>query len=158
MVEISKYVPVGSDKVIRIGSATMYGEEAKEIKFEDRDFLLPGEEYISSSGESDKGSSYATAYAAGLAALVLYFLRAHEALEDNSYEKGKAKERLKQAASMVGMKKIFKVLSNKSAKDRIPEQGFFMRPHLTFTGSFGADKSEKIGYLRSLANKILPLD
>ena len=158
MTEITKYIPVGSNKVIRIGSATMYGEEAKEIKLEDRDFLLPGEEYTSSSGESDKGSSYATAYAAGLGALVLYSLRAHKALEDSEYEKRRAAKRLERAASMDGMRKIFKVLSNKGVKDRIPEQGFFMRPYLVFGSSFGVDAAERIGYLRQLGTKILPLD
>ncbi|GFP59290.1 hypothetical protein TASIC1_0012029300 [Trichoderma asperellum] len=166
--EIIKYLPVGNEKVIRIGSATMFGEEAKEIIFADRDFLLPGEEIQIPGGESDKGSSFATAYAAGLGALVLYCLRAHKALEDSYSEKNdplgsgydyrRTAERLKEAATTGGIRKIFKVLSGQNAKDEIPKKGFFVRPYLALDNTFGTTKQDKILYLRNLGHKILPLD
>ncbi|KAH8122254.1 hypothetical protein FP744_10006148 [Trichoderma asperellum] len=166
--EIIKYLPVGNEKVIRIGSATMFGEEAKEIIFADRDFLLPGEEIQIPGGESDKGSSFATAYAAGLGALVLYCLRAHKALEDSYSEKNDplgsgydyrhTAERLKEAATTGGIRKIFKVLSGQNAKDEIPKKGFFVRPYLALDNTFGTTKQDKILYLRNLGHKILPLD
>lgn len=166
--EISRYLPIGNEKIIRIGSATMYGEETKDIIFAERDFLLPGDEIKTPTGESDKGSSYATAYAAGLAGLFLYCLRAHKNLEELysetkisfalESEVSKATKRAKEAETMGGMRKIFKVLSKKGAKDEIPKKGFFMRPYLAFNNEFGADAGSKIAYLRSLGDKILPLD
>ncbi|KAF4448952.1 Subtilisin-like protein [Fusarium austroafricanum] len=165
--EIADYVPVGNQGVIRIGSANIWGEEAQEIKFASRHFLLPGEEIP---GESDKGSSFATAYAAGLAGLMLYFLRAHEALEkqyldDDSLLALQGQElydtiskRIQMAGTIEGMKTIFKVLSGKNATDDIDLKGFFVRPYLPLGKKFGGDESQRINRCRDIARKILPID
>jgi hypothetical protein len=164
---IAEYVPVGVESLIRIGSATMFGEEAKEILFAKRDFLLPGEEIKNAKGETDQGSSYATAYAAGLAALMLYCLRAHKALEDSynendhplglSYDDQDLIMRLAKARTMDGMRMILKVLSGRNATDDIPAKGFFVRPYMALEPNFGKDKGENISYLRKLGPKILPV-
>ncbi|KAL7782520.1 hypothetical protein V8C37DRAFT_103533 [Trichoderma ceciliae] len=166
--EIAKYVPVADKNVIRIGSATMFGEEAKEIILAPRDFLLPGEEIKTPSGETDKGSSYATAYAAGLAALVLYCLRAHKKLEDSrdkenhplklSYEDTNTTKRLAEAATMNGMRKIFKVLSKQNANAEIPPSGFFVRPYLALNSDFRSNDIKKIEFLRNLGPQLLPAE
>jgi hypothetical protein len=167
--KIADYVPVGVNRLIRIGSATMFGEEAKEIVFAERDFLLPGEEIKNAKGETDKGSSYATAYAAGLAALMLYCLRAHKELEDSynnsdhphplgqSYDDQYLIKRLEKARTMDGMRMILKVLSGRNATDEIPRKGFFVRPFPSLETNFGKDKADIISYLRWLGPKILPV-
>ncbi|KAL7948565.1 peptidase S8/S53 domain-containing protein [Trichoderma barbatum] len=73
-VQRSDLAPIGLDEVIRIGSATVHGEGVPENRFGEAEFLFPGEENTEG-GEVVKGSSYATAYACGLAAAVLLTIR-----------------------------------------------------------------------------------
>lgn len=80
--ETSQYAPVGCSGVIKIGSATIYGQRLEQNRYANPDFLLPGEELMTPAGEVVSGCSFSTAYASGLAALVLYCLRAHMKLED----------------------------------------------------------------------------
>lgn len=165
---INEYTPVGEKDIIRIGSATMYGEESKENIFVPRDFNLPGVEIETTTGERDKGSSYATAYAAGLAALVLQCLRTHRALEEqlneeetalaHNYDGETLNSRTEEAATMDGMRKIFKVLSNHPANDDIPQKGLFIRPYLVLKNDFAVDEGKRMKLLREISPKILPKD
>ncbi|KAH8743654.1 hypothetical protein BGZ57DRAFT_808682 [Hyaloscypha finlandica] len=169
--EITDYLPVGFPNIIKIGSSTVEGEEDKEIIWAKRDFLLPGVEISESIKELDRGSSYATAYAAGLAALILYYLRTHKALEDfcidsedseDQLAKGHPNKytnaRLEQAKTMDGMRKIFKFLSGKNANDKIGDKGFFVRPYLKLGSSFIFDDEQTLGYMRDLNPQMLPTD
>lgn len=113
----STYAPVDIQGVIAISSATVYGRMAEENIFANPEFLLPGEDLpVEGMNKPVSGSSYATAYAAGLAALVLYFLEMHLKLErsDEEVVHGKVKtleSRLENARTTDGMRAIFRALS-----------------------------------------------
>ncbi|KAF2010508.1 hypothetical protein BU24DRAFT_496494 [Aaosphaeria arxii CBS 175.79] len=166
---ILEYLPVGHEKsgVIKIGSTNRFGAEAPENILAKRDFLLPGEEIEISPGEKEYGSSYATAFAAGLAALMLYCLKVHQALEED-YNDRKSPlalnlsnedlvKRVKEARTLEGMKSILKVLSVKSATAQIPDKGFFLRPSVVLGKRFGDNDGQQISKLREICSKILPL-
>ncbi|KAK1762667.1 hypothetical protein QBC33DRAFT_623567 [Phialemonium atrogriseum] len=98
--------------------------------FSEPGFLLPGVEIRVPGGKEVGGSSFSTAYVAGLAAVMLCFLRAHLELRGEKLER---QRRLEFAKSIDGMKTIFKLLGRKDASDRT-EGGLFPRPHLKFEG------------------------
>ena len=133
-VALHRFVPVGMPGVIKISSATLDGAVSVENIHTKSDFLLPGEGYRSSTGETLRGSSFATAYAAGLAALVLYTMKAYTLLRDdvNADDADKA---LAIASKGEGMQSIFRVLAQRGAEEK-GESGLFVRPSLTFGDAF----------------------
>ncbi|KAJ0306121.1 hypothetical protein Brms1b_010534 [Colletotrichum noveboracense] len=138
-VKAEDFAPLGLNKeVIRIGAATIYGEGARENLDAKLDFLLPGEKLPSSTGKLVSGSSYATAYASGLAAMILYCIKAFEAIHDTD-EDDDILEAWKKAKTFDGMKRIFKTLSGKSSIYD-PDGRLFVRPYHIFGQDF--DKSE----------------
>ena len=157
----SQYAPVGLPGVIKIGSATIWGQKTKENVFADPHFLLPGEELPTSTGKIASGSSFSTAYASGLAGLVLYCLKAHMELEDPYAMKGEWEpdddrtKRLIRAKSVSGMTAIFKVLGGKNADNKI-EGGCFIRPYLTLQGNFEDSQEQKLKTVRDIVTEILP--
>ena len=152
----NEYAPVGIEGVIRIGSATKYGESSKENVLAKFDFLLPGEDIQTDTGDIVRGSSYATAYAAGLAAMVLYCVKAHRMLNDFSDGDHMAKA-LDIAKDVDGMKKIFKRLSRTSSDD-VAKEGAFIQPYFTFGQDFEEQEEAKKTNLNSIMNAILPID
>jgi hypothetical protein len=74
-IERHPVAPAGLPGVIKIGSATICGKVSRNLTHAHPDFILPGEEIHVSTGETARGSSLATAFAAGLAAVVLYCLK-----------------------------------------------------------------------------------
>jgi hypothetical protein len=151
-----EYAPVGIDGVIKIGSATKYGEAAKDNILTKFDFLLPGIDLPTDTGETVSGSSYATAYAAGLAAMVLYCVKAHKVL--NEFTEGdQMTKALDIAKDVDGMKKIFKRLSRTSSDD-VAKEGAFIQPYFTFGQDFEDQEEAKKASLNSIVNAILPID
>jgi len=120
-IETKDYAPVGLSNVIRICSSNNYGAITERNLYAEYDFLLPGEQLtVPGSNKIVSGSSFSTAYAAGLSALVLCCLRARVKLDDGETdENGKsvAKLRLVKARSCAGMRTIFKILSGRNADD-----------------------------------------
>lgn len=156
--ETSQYAPVGLSGVIKIGSATIHGQKSPENRFADPDFLLPGEELTTPEGEKVRGSSFSTAYASGLAALILCCLRAHLELKNPYITNGALDpddddktKRLKKAMTVEGMKTIFKVLSHDEIKGRV-----FVRPYITFGDSFEDSEEGKRKAMQRIVKEILP--
>ncbi|GLA44484.1 hypothetical protein AnigIFM63309_003392 [Aspergillus niger] len=123
---------IGLDNVIKICSATDYGAITQENLHTRPDFLLPGEnvEGVWNGVPTVRGSSFATAYAAGLAALVLYTLQVNkifseEDAEDDFEEPKLALEIVKRHQ---GMRKVFRILAKKDAED-ITARNCFVRPN-----------------------------
>lgn len=156
--DTSHYAPVGLSGVIKIGSATIYGQQSPENRFAYPDFLLPGEEITTPEGKKVRGSSFSTAYASGLAALILCCLRAHMELK-NPYIRNEVPDpddddktkRLKKAMTVEGMKTIFKVLSHDEVKGRV-----FVRPYITFGDSFEDSEEGKQKAMQRIVKEILP--
>lgn len=151
------YAPVGLRGVIKIGSATPYGQASKENEFANSDFTLPDEE-ITMEGKGVHGSSFSTAYASGLAALILCCLKAHKELKhpftadeapDPNY--GEKTKRLEKAMTFEGMREIFKVLSHDEVKGRN-----FLRPYITFGDKFDDSEEGKYNAMQRIASEILP--
>ncbi|GCB24990.1 hypothetical protein AAWM_07875 [Aspergillus awamori] len=123
---------IGPDNVIKICSATDYGAITQENLHTRPDFLLPGEnvEGVWNGVPTVRGSQFATAYAAGLAALVLYTLQANkifseEDAEDDFEESKLALEIVKRHQ---GMRKVFRILAKKDVED-ITARNCFIRPN-----------------------------
>ncbi|KXH30267.1 hypothetical protein CSIM01_12622 [Colletotrichum simmondsii] len=152
--QISKFLPVGMDGVIKIGAATLHGESSAENIHSRPDFLLPGESLSSHTGEIVRGSSYATAYASGLAAIVLYCVKAHQELgeftEDDEHHKA-----WDMAKTMKGMRIILNRLSQKDPEYR-SDRGAFVRPYLTFGQEFRDSQDDKRRILRDIVTEVLP--
>jgi hypothetical protein len=123
MTNWENYLPLSLNQVIRIGSATKWGEKAQHSKSGLADYLFPGEDIPSKiKGGSNEGtiggSSVATAYAAGLAGFIIYTVRAMNMLEPElpqSY-KGVASD----AMTRKGIERAFRTLGGdmRSSKPR----------------------------------------
>lgn len=137
-IETDQFASVGIDEVIKIGVATVYGESSSENLHARTDFLLPGENLLSSSGEIVRGGSYATAYACGLAAIVLYCLKALQELEGGD----EVAKTWKKAKTEDGMKVIFGRLSKRNPEDQ-SERGVIVRPYLMFGQEFDYSQDGK---------------
>lgn len=150
--------PVGLDNVIKISSATEAGNVVDDNVHQHSDFLLPGDDIENSLGETVRGSSFATAYAAGLAALVLYSFRVLDAslpVDDNL-----ARTALRVAKSPKGMKGIFGKLAPETGRDRAgggskSNIGRFIRPANILRAP--ADPSmNSVAHLRNIVNNLVP--
>jgi hypothetical protein len=156
--DIGAYLPVGDGAVIRIGSATIWGEPSKETLYSKPHFVLPGEKiHLPSIKEPVDGSSFATAYAAGVAALFLYCLRAHMKMEDpyvlpdEGIPQDNRAKRLLKAKTPKGMKSIFSVLSRFDNKE-----GKFVRPYNVFPAEFEDSQDARLTIIRDINSFILP--
>lgn len=159
--KMHEYAPVGLAGVIKICSANVHGQQSPQNIFANADFYLPGEDLKSQKGETVSGSSFSTAYATGLAALILYCLRLHIELqpphskESVSNSDDEKTIRLNVAKTVDGMKKIFKVLSEMHA-DGETKQGFFVRPSTIFGETFDDSEQGKLNTIRDIAETLLP--
>jgi hypothetical protein len=115
---LTDYLPVSSsDSVIRIGSQTSRGHQTDFSQQKSADFLFPGSNVplpvpgsTTGATEDVSGSSIATAFAAGLAGLILYIMRVHASSKDGEDERKECDERLLEARKKSGMARIFKAL------------------------------------------------
>ncbi|UKZ82548.1 hypothetical protein TrVFT333_010337 [Trichoderma virens FT-333] len=156
-IQMSDLAPIGLKKVIRIGSATVHGEGMPENLFAEADFLLPGEESTVRGGVI-KGSSYATAYASGLAAAVLLTIKllkkysgdeTHDEI-DRAYNIACTKE---------GMKGIFKRLSADDSTNQT--MNAYVRPYLVLgqkASDFNDSDTGKQQTLKKITQKFLLRD
>ncbi|KAI0437936.1 hypothetical protein F4803DRAFT_536878 [Xylaria telfairii] len=145
--------PAGLPNVIKIGSATTYGKAEGKVAHTKPDFILPGEDAEVSPDQTAQGSSFATAFAAGLAAVVLYCLKI-QCVVDSNAQREKA---LRMARTSSGMKRIFNALSShKNDKDGM---GHFVEPYMTFRAQdIGPSWDERLEAINRIANEILPTD
>lgn len=164
-VQIDRLAPVGLDGVIRIGSATAHGERTSDNLFADLDFLFPGEERLVD-GEFERGSSYATAYASGLAAMILLTVKAYGRLatakangvltkleKDEDFQKA-----LLYTRTADGMREIFKRLSLGDAESQ-KRTGFYVGPYQALgreSSHFNMSDDGQIKTLQRIVKKILP--
>ncbi|KAK3291439.1 uncharacterized protein B0H64DRAFT_366705 [Chaetomium fimeti] len=152
-IETHPVAPAGLPGVIKIGSATIYGEVSRNLTHAHPDFILPGEEIDVSPGEKAKGSSLATAFASGLAAVVLYCLKLQCALAPDDAQRAKA---LRVAKTPAGLKKIFNALSaHKNDDDGV---GNFVQPYHTFGQEIPPSWEERVKYINEIVGEILPAD
>lgn len=153
-VETIQVSPVGLGGVLRIGSATIPARRPTRTSTRSPGSSSPARTYgCPRVSELAKGSSFATAYAAGLAALVLYCLRAHGELTRNNPEE--AERALAVARMTPGMVAIFNVLSKKHADDRT-NKGAFVQPYHVFGDEFGNSEQEQEETLERTVDEILP--
>ncbi|KAI1126077.1 hypothetical protein F5Y10DRAFT_294016 [Nemania abortiva] len=112
------WYPVSLNEVIRIGSATKWGEKAEPNRRGHACYLFPGEDIPlrappgpNTDGGQDEmasGSSLATAFAAGLAGLIIYASRASQHLDPDYAPKGSTK-----LIHRDGIEQAFKYLGGK---------------------------------------------
>lgn len=148
--------PVGLDGVIKISSATKAGNVVEDNLHQHSDFLLPGDDIENSRGELVRGSSFATAYAAGLAALVLSSFRVLDDSLDN--EDDIARIALLVAKSPVGMKGIFDNLAPGTRRESggaSGNVGRFVRPSQVLYMRT-SDDDPNPSFLRDIANNLVP--
>ncbi|KAJ3547139.1 hypothetical protein NM208_g1666 [Fusarium decemcellulare] len=145
----TQFAPVGLDNVIRIASATTYGETSKDNIHATIDFLLPGEDLEIKPGNIVCGSSYATAYAAGLAAVVLYCIKASQQINGED----KQDKLLALAKTKQGMSNIFCYLGQKQPRDKT-DAGIFLMPYHKLKGDFYTEPKEEI--LENILGEIMP--
>lgn len=151
--ETHSFVPVGLPGVIKIGSATAFGELARENLFEQADYIFPGEAKLSTKDEIGRGSSFATAYAAGLAAMVQYCVWALKMLSDDDEKENE--KFLQVCRSTDGMRTIFDNMSTKTSNDK-NEQNRFVQPYRTFQADSAVSHAEHRHILKNIVNEILP--
>jgi len=129
------YWPLKLYHVIRIGSATKWGEKADHSKKTWSDYLFPGQEIprrnLNSENETVSGSSLATAYAAGLAALIIYTARALPCLDPTLSQRDK--EKLANSAKREGIEKAFRTLGGKPNVTK--PQDLFVHPVKHFSNN-----------------------
>ncbi|KAL7939080.1 hypothetical protein V8C35DRAFT_285649 [Trichoderma chlorosporum] len=139
MTIIDDLLPTSYNEIIRIGSATKWGKKSESNKQGDAHYLFPGQEIPikNSEGENEmvSGSSVATAFAAGLAALIIYAARAliciDETLNDNE------KQCLRAVASRKGIEQVFKLLGGKP--DDTSPQDIYVGLGKYFAGDLSPD-------------------
>ena len=159
------YAPAGLPGVIGIASETICGEPSKD-NLEDTQrnpkFFLPGKELEISAGYLASGSSFSTAYASGLAALVLYCLRAHKDLEDDDLDDERRK-RLKTAETSDGMTKICRSFTQNPADNSYQNNNYqkspFVRPY-TILGNKNFELLDHVkrNTMQDIATQLLPIN
>ncbi|RMJ17997.1 hypothetical protein CDV36_002316 [Fusarium kuroshium] len=162
MTSIKNWLPVNLNQVIKVGSATKWGDKAEFSKRKSANYLFPGQDIplpstIGSAGGNEKevasGSSLATAFAAGLAGLIIYTGRAlsclHSGLSTNE------KEHLNTIATHPSIERVFRSLAGKpntvSAVDIFVELG----SHFPKDPDREADEGGKAQVLWSFFTKVL---
>ncbi|KAF9771633.1 hypothetical protein IL306_010721 [Fusarium sp. DS 682] len=147
------FAPVGLDNVIRIASATTFGTASQENTHNEIDFLLPGENLEDQAKKIVSGSSYATAYAAGLAGIVLCCIKLYQHLD----KKCPDVDLLKLARSRQGMSNIFCHLGQREPEGK-DENGIFLMPSRTFDMDFeNHRRGDEVAILEDLMSSLFLL-
>lgn len=154
--DASSRSPVGLDGVIKISSATRGGNVVEDNVHQFSEFLLPGQDIESSRRELVRGSSFATAYAAGLAALILYSFRVLDAFLYD--EDDLARKALRVAKSPAGMRGIFDRLAPETGREAggiNSNIGRFVRPFGVLYTQDNPNVSD-LAHLRNTVNNLVP--
>jgi hypothetical protein len=152
----STFYPVDLPEVIKIGSATKYGTASGKNLIGNADYIFPGVE-IPIGDSTENGSSIATAFASGLAALLLYCMEAHLYSIENVVSQSTKEARLNKAKERGGMKRMFNILSGKEAHEAKPTD-FYVRPSNYLPPTIGDKRDEKASALRTFVEKLVPPD
>ncbi|KAF3942326.1 hypothetical protein ABW19_dt0206996 [Dactylella cylindrospora] len=165
-----KYYPFDLDGVFKIGSAAENGGPSAKVPRETANFLLPGEGIEVIKGKIEDGNSYSTAFAAGLAGLVLYILRMDYTLKKISERKkqqdadpnatievtpveGIAQLRAEVATTREGMEAIFENLHGKNITEKMKEHSLIPGDILKFGDKFSPGSPD---VLSAIASELLP--
>ncbi|KAF2105899.1 hypothetical protein BDV96DRAFT_638522 [Lophiotrema nucula] len=116
---IADFFPLNMSKeVIRIGSATKWEDKADTTRAGHAHYLFPGRDIPFTDPEGDlknaSGSSLATAYASGLAGLIIYAARALPLVDHDLSEK--ERKDLNEVVKREGVERIFKLLAGSPNK------------------------------------------
>ena len=157
--DASSRSPVGLDGVIKISSATRAGHVVDDNLHQLSQFLLPGRDIENSRHELVRGSSFATASAAGLAALLLNSFRVLAAFRYDDDDL--ARKALRVAKSPAGMKGIFDRLAPETGREAggiNSNIGRFVRPSVVLYAPDTLNMSEegKVVRLRDIVNNLVP--
>ncbi|KAF6821779.1 hypothetical protein CMUS01_11342 [Colletotrichum musicola] len=166
MTMLSEWYPVSLPEVIRVGSATKWGEKAESSKRRSAHYLFPGKDIplpatADGSGDGDgevevvSGSSLATAFAAGLAGLIIYTSRALSCLDGTL--SATEIQRLGTANTRVGMERIFKVLGGKPNETQAVDLFVELGSHFSRNPEREAEENGKNQFLRSFLTRLLLL-
>ncbi len=109
--DVKDLFPTSCTDVIRIGSATKWGDKAPHTKRGSAHYLFPGHDITNTDGLSMNGSSFATAFAAGLAGLIIFTMRALPCIDPSMSDN--EKQTLRKATRPM-MEQAFKILGGKS--------------------------------------------
>ncbi|KAH8705328.1 hypothetical protein BGW36DRAFT_421890 [Talaromyces proteolyticus] len=149
------YYPCGLADVFKIGSETKWGDKAANSLI-GADFILPGDNIGVGGMHKISGSSIATAFAVGLAGLMLFTLAAYRDPKYSEYQDNddtKRDELLKNARIKEGMNKIFNILSGNRQGIKNPDLW------LSLDDKFPdeVDKTDPGPYVRDFVRGIFPM-
>jgi hypothetical protein len=112
--DVANFYPVGMKEVFKIGSAKKWGANADFSVAGTAEYLFPGQEVELKDQEGEtihtSGSSLATAFAAGMAGLILFAMKLHVQSGDDVVPDEVKEKRLSEAKGRDGMAKIFNKL------------------------------------------------
>lgn len=156
--DVGEFYPVGLKDVFKIGSAKKWGANADFPESGKSDYLFPGQdiELQDLEGEtmSRSGSSLATAFAAGMAGLILYSMEVHKLTGDSEVPEEIREKRLKDAKTKDGMSKIFNILGENPASGTHKDVPVAFKKQFPQAGHMLKD--EKMRMLRGFLTRISP--
>ncbi|XXG99624.1 hypothetical protein Hte_005965 [Hypoxylon texense] len=118
--DMGNFYPVGLEEVFKIGSSKKWGAAADFGQKNKSDYLFPGQDITLEDPDGEalhpSGSSLATAFAAGMAGLILYSMKVHLITPDSEVTEEVKAKRLADAKTRAGMVRIFNVLGDNLPK------------------------------------------
>ncbi|KAI1207925.1 uncharacterized protein F4807DRAFT_433754 [Annulohypoxylon truncatum] len=157
--DVANFYPVGLPDVFKIGSAKKWGANADFNQEGKSDYLFPGQEVALEDPDGEtlhpSGSSLATAFAAGMAGLILYTMKLHLVSKDTEVPEQDRKKRLADAKTKIGMTKIFNILGENLPKN-IPKDTpvAFQKNH--FPHTISSLREERLRTIRTFLQRIAP--
>ncbi|KAI0535187.1 hypothetical protein GGR58DRAFT_480213 [Xylaria digitata] len=166
MTLLNEWYPLSLKEVIRVGSATKWGEKAEQNRRGSANYLFPGEEITlgptsdvansdGSGGEKEvaNGSSLSTAFAAGLMGLIIYASRALRHLDEGLGQWDMKK--LEKVTSRESTERVFKVLGGKPHEINAVDLFVELGSNFPKDPERDADDQGRIPVLKSFITKLL---
>ena len=159
--DFGELFPLSFDEVIRIGSATKWGEKSPSTKQGQAAYLFPGQEVAIPSDDRDgevfiHGSSVATAFAAGLAGVLIYAARALLYLDGENLSDSE-KQKLDSINTRAKIDQVFKVLGGKPNETLVKDLYVGLGRHFPTDPDKEALEGRKEDVLKSFLTKVLVL-